>query len=471
MTRDQVQAFLNTQGSGCVAGGMPCLKDYRVDTAARAANEKSGCGPIAARTGNTAAGIIHDSATACRINPQMLLVLIQRESGLVRASGSALTATAYGRATGMACPDYIGCWGNAANFTSQVYWAAAQFQAYRKNPTGYRHRAGQVNTISYNEEALCGTAEVRIANQATAGLYNYTPFVPNRASIDAVSGTGDLCSSYGNRNFFWWLKTWFPAAVTSTAPAVYPSPASTITPQLEAVYARMRTLTLARTGSSTSMILAGPNGTFHKTFGKLAMVWTPARGATLAHWVPRGTTPTLLPAFRDVPPGTGFEGEIEWMRAMRISEGWSDNTYRPVQPVQRNAMAAFLYRAAGSPAFTAPTRASFTDVPVGAPFFREIEWMKAAGITTGYRDNTFRPYDPINRDAMAAFLYRASGSPAFTPPTRARFSDVPVGTAFRTEIEWLASTGTTTGYADGTYRPLSPVNRDAMAAFLYRRAG
>ena len=74
-------------------------------------------------------------------------------------------------------------------------------------------------------------------------------------------------------------------------------------------------------------------------------------------------------------------------------------------------------------------------------------------------------------NAMAAFLYRASGSPAFTPPTRARFSDVPVGTAFRTEIEWLASTGTTTGYADGTYRPLSPVNRDAMAAFLYRRAG
>ena len=178
---------------------------------------------------------------------------------------------------------------------------------------------------------------------------------------------------------------------------------------MEAVYARMRTLTLARTGSSTSMIVAGPNGTFHKTFGKLAMVWTPARGATLAHWVPRGTTPTLLPAFRDVPPGTGFEGELEWMRAMRISEGWSDNTYRPVQPVQRNA--------------------------------------------------------------MEAFLYRASGSPAFTPPTRARFSDVPVGTAFRTEIEWLASTGTTTGYADGTYRPLSPVNRDAMAAFLYRRAG
>ncbi len=472
-SRAQVTAFIAEKGKDCTpsASGVPCLKDFRVDTAARAGN--ANCGPIPARTGNTAAGIIHDSATACGINPQMLLVLIQRESNLVTASGPALTTTAYGRATGMACPDYIGCWGNSANFTSQVYWAAAQFRAYRENPGGYNHQVG-LNKIAYNEEAVCGRADVRIANRATAGLYNYTPFVPNRASLNAGTGTGDLCSSYGNRNFYLIMKNWFPAAAPSTAPTVYPSPESAVPQYMTDMYARMTTLGLRRVGASTSMITSGDNGTYFKTFAKLSMVWTPTRGATLSHQVPRGTQPPLLPRFPDVTPSTDFADEMEWLRATKVTTGYPDGTYRPVQPVERNAMAAFLYRAAGSPAFTAPSRPSFRDVPVGAPFFKEIEWLKHVGWTTGYNDGTYRPFAHINRDAMAAFLYRAAGSPAYTPPARPTFKDVPVGTQFRKEIEWLASTGITKGWdvtGGKEYRPVTPVNRDAMAAFLYRRAG
>ena len=45
---------------------------------------------------------------------------------------------------------------------------------------------------------------------------------------------------------------------------------------------------------------------------------------------------------------------------------------------------------------------------------------------------------------------------------------VKVGAPFRTEIEWLASTGITTGYADHTFHPVEDVSRQAMAAFLYR---
>lgn len=48
------------------------------------------------------------------------------------------------------------------------------------------------------------------------------------------------------------------------------------------------------------------------------------------------------------------------------------------------------------------------------------------------------------------------------------FSDVPNGTAFGTEIAWLAETGITTGWSDGTFRPHEPVARDAMAAIMHR---
>ncbi|MBC7404826.1 MAG: hypothetical protein H7252_03970 [Cytophaga sp.] len=46
-------------------------------------------------------------------------------------------------------------------------------------------------------------------NQATAGLYNYTPYQPNTAALANLYGTGDSCSAYGNRNFWRMFYDWF----------------------------------------------------------------------------------------------------------------------------------------------------------------------------------------------------------------------------------------------------------------------
>ncbi len=110
----------------------------------------------------------------------------------------------------------------------------------------------------------------------------------------------------------------------------------------------------------------------------------------------------------------------------------------------------------------------FTDVPAGAAFRAEITWLAQQRITTGYADGTFRPAPSVNRDAMAAFLYRAAGSPAYTPPSSSPFSDVPRTHPFYKEIAWVAAKNISTGYADGTFRPKNKVERRAMAAFLYR---
>jgi len=73
---------------------------------------------------------------------------------------------------------------------------------------------------------------------------------------------------------------------------------------------------------------------------------------------------------------------------------------------------------------------------------------------------------------MAAFLYRMAGSPDHTPPADSPFKDVATTQQFYKEMAWLADRGISTGWthSDGTrsYRALQPINRDAMAAFLYR---
>ena len=172
--------------------------------------------------------------------------------------------------------------------------------------------------------------------------------------------------------------------------------------------------------------------------------------------------------FSDVPSGRPFAHEIAWLAASGVTNGYSDGTFRPLGTVNRDAMAAFLYRFAGKPAFTPPAVSPFSDVSASTPFYKEITWLASTGITGGFSDGTFRPLGTVNRDAMAAFLYRFAGRPAFTPPAVSPFSDVSALTPFYKEITWLASTGITGGFSDGTFRPLGTVKRDAMAAFLFR---
>ena len=142
--------------------------------------------------------------------------------------------------------------------------------------------------------------------------------------------------------------------------------------------------------------------------------------------------------------------------------------FHPERSVTRDAMAAFMYRFAGSPEFEPPEVSPFSDVPTSNTFYKEITWLADQGITTGYSDGTFRPYASITRDAMAAFMYRYAGEPPFTDPVMPSFSDVPQSNPFFHEIEWMKSTGITTGYPDGTFKPYNQITRDAMAAFMYR---
>jgi hypothetical protein len=190
----------------------------------------------------------------------------------------------------------------------------------------------------------------------------------------------------------------------------------------------------------------------------------------------------LAGPFADVRNSSPFATEIAWMYTTGLSNGYLDGgvrTYHPVEAVSRQAMAAFLYRYEGQPSFPLPASPSFADVPVGHPFYTEIEWMKWAGITNGNVGPggtlLYLPLDDVSRQSMSAFLYRVAGSPAFTPPATASFTDVSVGSLFYTQVEWMKANAISNGYADPggqfSFHPVEAVSRQAMAAFLYRYDG
>jgi hypothetical protein len=94
------------------------------------------------------------------------------------------------------------------------------FRAILNNsPTWYTPYILGNNYIQYNPSSSCGGSNVYIQNRATQALYNYTPYQPNQAALDAGWGSA-TCGAYGNRNFYLYFTKWF-GATTSAATYTY----------------------------------------------------------------------------------------------------------------------------------------------------------------------------------------------------------------------------------------------------------
>ncbi|WP_084076807.1 S-layer homology domain-containing protein [Demequina sp. NBRC 110057] len=179
---------------------------------------------------------------------------------------------------------------------------------------------------------------------------------------------------------------------------------------------------------------------------------------------------------------TPHAGEIAWMQAEGLAKGWPTATgaeYRPWTGTTRDAFAAFLYRQAGSPAITGNDW-PFVDVspiagkPGATAHWKAIVWMGQTGLSNGWATPSgaeFRGAALIQRDQLAAFLWRQAGEP--TPAGTSPFVDVSDSRVFAPAMTWMYEAGLSQGWttSDGVeYRPTTATTRDAMAAFLFRTA-
>lgn len=239
MNSTQIQIFLDSKVPECDTNGTKsyggttraaygtsrgypppytCLKSYRQNIPSRSA-QTGLCGAIPARNSRTAAQIIDEVARACGVSQRALLVLLQKEQSLVTDDWP--WSIQYRSATGFGCPDTAPCDSEYYGFFNQVYSAARQFKRYALNESSYNYRKQRNNYVQYHPNAGCGGSTFYIHNQATAGLYNYTPYQPNQAALNNLYGEGDGCSAYGNRNFWRMYNDWFGS--TQAALCNFPS--------------------------------------------------------------------------------------------------------------------------------------------------------------------------------------------------------------------------------------------------------
>ena len=171
--------------------------------------EKFGDGEVIG-SGETAAHIIWQAAQDYKINPKVLIVLLQKETGLI--TDPIPNSGDYRKATGYGCPDTAACSEKYYGFKNQVRNAAALFRTVLDG--GWTNYPLGNNYIQYNPNAACGGSVVNVKNLATSALYRYTPYQPNAGALTAGYGTAS-CGAYGNRNFYLYFEDWF-GGVTDT---------------------------------------------------------------------------------------------------------------------------------------------------------------------------------------------------------------------------------------------------------------
>jgi hypothetical protein len=136
-------------------------------------------------------------------------------------------------------------------------------------------------------------------------------------------------------------------------------------------------------------------------------------------------------------------------------------------------MAELMYNLMGKPTITKEVP-NITDIStLSAARQKAIKWLASEKITVIAEDNKFNPNNTVNRGAMAQFLYKLVGSPAYNPTDAelARFTDISsLSKARKKAIAWLAKEGITTGNTKTTYAPNKAVNRGSMATFFMKMA-
>ena len=200
--------------------------------------------------------------------------------------------------------------------------------------------------------------------------------------------------------------------------------------------------------------------------GSTAAVYAMAKAATpdssgIDHHIATGSVAPITP-FTDI-AGSTFLHDIEWMYLHDITKGCSATLYCPKATVTREQMAGFLVRAFDLP----PTSTDYFSDDDASTLEKEINALRASGITTGCAIGKYCPKGQVTREQMAAFLVRALD----LPPTSTDYFVDDDGRTFEDDINALRKAGITTGCDTTHFCPTAKVSREQMAGFLHRAVG
>ena len=177
--------------------------------------------------------------------------------------------------------------------------------------------------------------------------------------------------------------------------------------------------------------------------------------------------PPAEPSFADVPLDYCAYAEVEYAVSLAVIAGYYDGLFHPEYIITRDRAAVYTARVIdltdgdlGS--YIPPVTPTFPDVPSDHWAYKDVEYIVAKGIPTGYPSGFFGPGDLMDMYEAADWLAAATGTyvdPSTTPclpdPPAADFSGEPQTGVAPLTVDFVdLSTGAVTGWSwdfgDGT---------------------
>ena len=175
-------------------------------------------------------------------------------------------------------------------------------------------------------------------------------------------------------------------------------------------------------------------------------------------------------SYNDVTAGDWFTPDVIYVTLTGLMNGTGDG-FSPNNNINRAQLVTVLYRMAGQPEVTGEN--PFTDVPDGQWYTDAVLWAAENGITDGTSETTFSPNNPLTREQMATFLYRFADfeteEPIEITGDLSGYTDADLVADYAVDaMTWAVGEGVISGIGDNTLAPDNTASRAQMATVLTR---
>lgn len=175
--------------------------------------------------------------------------------------------------------------------------------------------------------------------------------------------------------------------------------------------------------------------------------------------------------FTDMGSAGWAAAAVDFLHKNGVVSGTGGSSYSPNAAITRGNFLVMLNQAFQ---FPGTGTQNFSDVPADAYYAQAIGKAHALGVVSGYPDGTFRPNDPITREAAAAMLYQAMVSTGWSigwanESVLYSYSDwQSISSYAREPMAVLVKNGLFSGDNQDRLRPTQTMTRAEMAVVLAR---
>lgn len=166
--------------------------------------------------------------------------------------------------------------------------------------------------------------------------------------------------------------------------------------------------------------------------------------------------------FTDV-RGHWAESYIYKAASYGIIKGDSEGTFRPDDSVTRAEFTSMVNKTLGNSGYASTT---FTDVPSWQWYYNDVSKGVAAAFINGYSDNTFRPNDPIQRQEAAVILHRVVPAAEYASITNKFKDKAGIASWASDSVGRIYSKGYMQGNQEGYFNPTASLTRAEAAKIL-----